>query len=155
MLRRQCRHCARESGPHAWEGLGPSESPVRAFFEHCAGGGLSSSLSIEALAGAGIKFIGGRQRCGRVPAILEPQVGGARVGYGGVNVPRVRQACHEALRRIDGGRSALDADELGFLRAESRRKAKSAAPAQRFSAVGPPASDAPAEPAEMDLFGRD
>ena len=119
---------------------------LRGFLERTAGrrgGGLTANLSIRG------------------------------VGYGGVDVGRVRRALSDALNALDVRRAAsksrrrehesswlaellLDYDGLVALREDCSRRATAACQSvPRGAAIPPPTCYAPLEPAEPDLFGRD
>ena len=102
---------------------------LRGFLERTAGrrgGGLTANLSIRG------------------------------VGYGGVDVGRVRRALSDALGSESLAGMLLDVDGLVALREESsRRAAEACRSAPRGAAIPPPTCYAPLEPAEPDLFGRD
>ena len=78
------------------------------------------------------------------------------VGYGGVDVGRVRRAFSDALGAASLAGMLSDCDGLVALRADStRRAAEACRSAPRGAAIPPPTCYAPLEPAEPDLFGRD
>ena len=102
---------------------------LRGFLERTAGrrgGGLTANLSIRG------------------------------VGYGGVDVGRVRRAFSDALGAASLAGMLSDCDGLVALREDSaRRAAEACRSAPRGAAIPPPTCYAPLEPAEPDLFGRD
>ncbi|CAH0369252.1 unnamed protein product [Pelagomonas calceolata] len=107
----------------------PDVGLLRGFLERTAGrrgGGLTANLSIRG------------------------------VGYGGVDVGRVRRALSDALGSESLAGMLLDVDGLVALREDSsRRAAEACRSAPRGAAIPPPTCYAPLEPAEPDLFGRD
>ena len=107
----------------------PDVGLLRGFLERTAGrrgGGLTANLSIRG------------------------------VGYGGVDVGRVRRALSDALGAASLAGMLSDCDGLVALRADStRRAAEACRSAPRGAAIPPPTCYAPLEPAEPDLFGRD
>ena len=124
----------------------PDVGLLRGFLERTAGrrgGGLTANLSIRG------------------------------VGYGGVDVGRVRRAFSDALNALDVRRAAsksrrrehegswlaellLDYDGLVALREDCSRRATAACQSvPRGAAIPPPVSYTPLEPVEPDLFGRD
>ena len=107
----------------------PDVGLLRGFLERTAGrrgGGLTANLSIRG------------------------------VGYGGVDVGRVRRAFSDALGAASLAGMLTDCDGLVALRADStRRAAEACRSAPRGAAIPPPTCYAPLEPAEPDLFGRD
>ena len=107
----------------------PDVGLLRGFLERTAGrrgGGLTANLTIRG------------------------------VGYGGVDVGRVRRAFSDALGAASLAGMLSDCDGLVALRADStRRAAEACRSAPRGAAIPPPACYAPLEPAEPDLFGRD
>ena len=107
----------------------PDVGLLRGFLERTAGrrgGGLTANLSIRG------------------------------VGYGGVDVGRVRRALSDALGSESLAGMLLDVDGLVALRTDStRRAAEACRSAPRGAAIPPPTCYAPLEPAEPDLFGRD
>jgi len=107
----------------------PDVGLLRGFLERTAGrrgGGLTANLSIRG------------------------------VGYGGVDVGRVRRAFSDALGAASLAGMLSDCDGLVALRTDStRRAAEACRSAPRGAAIPPPTCYAPLEPAEPDLFGRD
>ncbi len=107
----------------------PDVGLLRGFLERTAGrrgGGLTANLAIRG------------------------------VGYGGVDVGRVRRALSDALGAASLAGMLTDCDGLVALRTDStRRAAEACRSAPRGAAIPPPTCYAPLEPAEPDLFGRD
>ena len=78
------------------------------------------------------------------------------VGYGGVDVRRVRMSFSDALGAASLEGMLIDCGGLVALREESSRRATDACrSAPSGAAIPPPVSYAPLEPSEPDLFGTD